>query len=72
VFALQSPQTTYHTPTTGKDKLKMGSKILIVNPIEQRAPQHSSDPVNAPALVYWVDSGQSTGSGTMRRTYLVK
>ncbi len=50
----------------------MVSKTLIVNPIEQRAPQHYADPVNDSVLVYGIGPGQSEESGTMRRTYLVK
>ncbi len=49
----------------------MVSRTLIVNPIEQRAPQHYVDPVIDPVLVYGIGPGQTEESGTKRRTYSV-
>ena len=65
VYITISSQTTYHAPINA-------TKAHIVNPIEQRVPQYFSNPVNAPGLVYRIDSGKSIETGTMRPTYLVK
>ena len=56
VYTTITSRTTYHAPINA-------TKALIVNPIEQRVPQYSSDPANASCLAYWVDSGKSIESG---------